>query len=173
MMDVKNKETRRILIERYLNAEASIAEEKMLVDYYLLNEEVDEDEQAVAKMIRIDKSYAFLLSDEGVQEYERIVKENKLKSKKVYMKWGAWLGGVAASIALFCMIYPITLSPSLDTVEIAQCIQLMMNMEDMVSVTATPIDDYVWVRAELKDGSTKIFIMDKKDIKETTSILTI
>lgn len=172
-MNVKNKEIRRILIERYLNAEISIAEEKLLVDYYLLNEEIDEDEQAVAKMIRIEKSHALLLSDEGVQEYERIVKENRRKTKNVFMKWGAWMGGVAASIALCCMIYPVTTSSSSDTVEIAQCIQLMMNMEDMVSVTATPIDNCVWVQAELKDGSTKIFIMDKDDIKETTSILTI
>lgn len=172
-MDVNNKEIRRALIERYLNAESSIAEEKMLVDYYLSNKEVDEEEQAVAKMIRVEKSYAFLLSDAGAQEYERIVKEHKRKPKNVFMKWGAWLGGVAASIALCCMIYTITTSSSSDTVEIAQCIQLMMNMEEIVSVTATPIDNCVWVQAELKDGSTKIFIMDKDNIKETTSILTI
>lgn len=173
MMDIKNKETRSILIERYLNAEISLAEEKILVDYFISNEEIDEDEQAVAKMIKIEKCHAFLLSDEGVQEYGRIVKESKRKTKKIYYKWGAWIGGVAASIVLFCAIYPITTASTSDTVEIAQCIQLMMNMEDMVSITATPVDNYVWVRAELNDGSTEIFIMNKNDIDETTSLLTI
>lgn len=81
------------------------------------------------------------------------------------------MGGIAASIALFVIISPLS-SPvrqTSETVEIAQCIQQMVNMdmEDIISITATPIDECVWVRTELKDGSTKTFIMNRtKTIKQ-------
>lgn len=176
-MDINNKDVRRELINRYLNAEASLAEEKMLVCYYLENTEVDKDEQAIAKMIRIESIHTCLLSDEGVQEYERIVNTDRRKPKQIPFKWITWIGGVAASIALFFIISPFSTSTSQtsETVEIAQYIQQVMNlnMEDMVSITATPIDECVWVQTELKDGSTKVFIMDKRNIKETTTLLAI
>lgn len=177
MKDITNKDTRRTLIARYLNMEASLAEEKELVCFYLENTEIDEDERAIAKMIRMEHIHNSLLSDEGVQEYERIVNAAKHKTKRIQFKWIAWMGGIAASIALFFAMYPL-LTPSSqvsETIEIAQYIQQVMNldMEDMVSVTATPIDDCVWIQIELKNGSSKIFIMDKSDIKERTSLLAI
>ena len=64
-MDIKNKEIRLELIARYLNAETSPAEEKMLMEYYGSNNHVDDDEQAFAKMIRMEKMNVSLLSEEG------------------------------------------------------------------------------------------------------------
>jgi hypothetical protein len=44
-------------------------------------------------------------------------------------------------------------------------------MDEIASITATPVNDYVWVKAELKDGTTKTFIMSEN--KGTTSLLAI
>lgn len=75
------------------------------------------------------------------------------------------------------MIYPATTYTSKvpNTLEITQSIQQIMNLEmnDVVSVTASPVDEYVWVKAELKDGSTKIFIMSKDKETDATSLLAI
>ena len=80
-MDIKNKEIRLELIARYLNAEISPAEEKMLMEYYGSNNHVDDDEQAFAQMIRIEKMNVSLLSDEGVEEFDRIIGEAKQETK--------------------------------------------------------------------------------------------
>ena len=177
MMDIHNKEIRRGLINRYLNAETSLAEEKMLVSFYLNNNDIDEDEQAMVKMIRVENIHTSLLSDEGVHEYERIVNVAKQPSKQKPVKWITWMGGIAASIALFFIFSPLSIpvQQTSETVEIAQCLQQMMilDTEDMISITATPIDECVWVKTELKDGSTKTFIMNRNKNDKTTTLLAI
>lgn len=175
MIDIKNKEIRKNLITKYLDAETSLAEEKVLVDYYLTNNKVDEDEQAIAKMIRMENIHASFLSDEGVEKFDRIVNETKPKFKQIPLRIMTWISGIAASIALLFFIYPTFAPKELDTLEITQNIQQMMDLEieDMISVTATPIDEYVWVKAELKDGSTKTFIMGKDKETNSTSLLAI
>ena len=173
MIDIRNKEIRKSLIAKYLDAETSLAEERMLVDYYLGNMDVDEDEQAFVKMIRMENIQTNLLSDKGVEEYDRIVSETKQESKRIPLRRMIWVGGIAASIALFFMLSPVFTSPKANTMEIAQCIQQVINlpMDEIASITATPVNDYVWVKAELKDGTTKTFIMSEN--KGTTSLLAI
>ncbi len=172
-MDIKNKEIRRGLILRYLDAETSPAEEKMLKDYYERNNPIDDDEQAFAQIIRIENIHASLLSDEGVEEFDRIVGGTKKETKRIPLRWMAWASGIAATIALLFMSVPSSSQP--DTFEIAQGIQQMMNlpMDDILSITATPVDDCVWVEAELKDGSSKTFIMDADEKEGITTLLAI
>lgn len=114
-----------------------------------------------------------LLSDKGVEEYDRIVSETKQESKRIPLRRMIWVGGIAASIALFFMLSPVFTSPKANTMEIVQCIQQVINlpMDEIASITATPVNDYVWVKAELKDGTTKTFIMSEN--KGTTSLLAI
>ena len=175
MMDIHKKEIRRELINRYLNAEATPTEERLLFLYYLENKEVDKDEQSFSQMIRMENIYTSLLSEEGVKEYDRIVNKEKRQPKKISFRWISWVGGIAASIALLFILNPKPTSKDSETIEIAQCIQKMMNldMEDMISITATPIDECVWVKTELKDGSTKTFIMNRDENNETTTLLAI
>ena len=171
MMDIRNKEIRQQLIIRYLDAETSPAEEKMLLDYYGRSHQIDDDEQAFAQMIRMENLNASLLSDEGVEEFDRIAGDTKQETKRLPLQWMAWMSGIAATLALMFMTIPS--SPKTDTLEIAQSIQQVINLplDDIISVTATPIDEYVWIKATLKDGSVQTFIMDKE--KETTTLLAI
>ena len=175
MMDIHKKELRRELINRYLNAEATPTEERLLFLYFLENKEVDKDEQSVSQMIRMENIYTSLLSEEGVKEYDRIVNKEKRQPKKISFRWISWVGGIAASIALLFILNPKPTSKDSETIEIAQCIQQMVNldMEDMISITATPVDECVWVKTELKDGSTKTFIMYMDENNKTTTLLAI
>lgn len=170
-MDIRNKEIRQQLIIRYLEAETSPTEEKMLLDYYGKNDHVDDDEQAIAQMIRMENFNASILSDEGVDEFDRIIGGTKQENKRLPLRWIAWMSGIAATLALVFLMIPS--SPKTNTLEIAQSIQQVINLpsDDIMSITATPIDEYVWIKATLKDGSVQTFIMNKE--KETTTLLAI
>lgn len=172
MIDIRNKEMRRELIRRYMDAETSPNEEKLLANYYTCHEP-DNDEQAIAQLIRMENINDSLLSDEGVDEFDRIINGAKQKNKQNRMYWIAWASGIVAIIALLFMSVPST--SQLNTTEIAQSIHEMMNlpMNDIVSITATPIDEHVWIKTTLKDGTTQTFIMEKDKEKGTTTLLAI
>ncbi|MBE6281503.1 MAG: hypothetical protein E7095_05540 [Bacteroides sp.] len=173
MKDVMNKEIRKELISGYLNAETSSDEENLLAYYYACNK-VDEDETAIAQMILLERCNVPLLSNEGIEEFDRIIREAKHTSQSIRVRWIAWASGIAATLALFFTLYsPSAPQSPFKTVEVAQKLQQMMNLEieGIFSLTATPIDEYILLKAELQDGSVKTFIMSKD--RETISLLAI
>ena len=165
------------LVARYLEAETTVAEEALLAAYYAANE-AEEDERAIAQMIRMEHAGAALLSKEGAEEFDRIVSQTKSKQPKPHIRRMAWIGGVAASIALL-LVLNVTIpreaepSPAFTTVEIAGYVQQLMNVEDIETVTASPVKECVLVTATLADGSTKMFIMNKDPEEGSTSMLAI
>lgn len=177
MTDMNNKETRLDLIARYLEAETSPAEEKLLADYYRTHE-ADEDEAAVATIIRMEHANAALLTDEGAEEFDRIVNQAKPKSQKPHIRRMAWIGGAAAAIALL-LVLNVALprksaqSEAFTTVEIAGYVQQLMNVEDVEMVTASPVKECVLVTATLADGTTKMYVMSKDAEEGSTSMLAI
>ena len=176
MMNIENKEIRRELIGRYLEAETTPAEEQQLAAYYACHE-ADEEEQPVARMIRMEHLNAPLLSDEGVKEFDRIVSRAKIQLKN---SKSLWLGGMAAAITLLLVLNLSALrkaepSAAFDTMEIAEHIQQMihLNMEDVTSISASPIQECVLLTATLADGTTKTFVMSKDPEEGSTSMLAI
>ena len=174
MMDIKDKDTRMALVARYLEAETTVAEEALLAAYYAANE-AEEDERAIAQMIRMEHAGAALLSKEGAEEFDRIVSQTK---SKPHIRRMAWIGGVAAAIALL-LVLNVTIpreaepSPAFTTMEITGYVQQLMNVEDIEAVTASPVKECVLVTATLSDGSTKMFIMNKDPEEGSTSMLAI
>lgn len=177
MMDIKDKDTRMALVARYLEAETTVAEEALLAAYYAANE-ADEDERAIAQMIRMEHAGEALLSKEGAEEFDLIVSQTKPKQQKPHIRRMAWIGGVAAAIALL-LVLNVTIpreaepSPAFTTMEIAGYVQQLMNVEDVETVTASPIKECVLVTATLADGTTKMFIMNKDPEEGSTSMLAI
>ena len=173
-MDIKDKDTRMALVARYLEAETTVAEEALLAAYYAANE-AEEDERAIAQMIRMEHAGAALLSKEGAEEFDRIVSQTK---SKPHIRRMAWIGGVAAAIALL-LVLNVTIpreaepSPAFTTMEITGYVQQLMNVEDIEAVTASPVKECVLVTATLSDGSTKMFIMNKDPEEGSTSMLAI
>ena len=176
-MDIKDKDTRMALVARYLEAETTVAEEALLTAYYAANE-AEEDERAIAQMIRMEHANEALLSKEGAEEFDRIVSQAKPKQSKPHIRRMAWIGGVAAAITLLLVLNVTILreaepSPAFTTVEIAGYVQQLMNVEDIETVTASPVKECVLVTATLADGSTKMFIMNKDPEEGSTSMLAI
>ena len=172
-MNIEDKKYRKEIIDKYLDANTTLTEEKILTDYFLTNHNIDEDELAIAQMIRME--HIPQLSNEGVEIYDKIIKEQKNSSHKSLFQQITWLSAVAASIALLFMTIPRNDTQLLDTTEIAQCIQQVINidLEDMISVTTTPVDGYLWTTVELDNGTTKTFILSQDNKKGTTCLLAI
>ena len=177
MINIKDKEIRLQLIAKYLEAETTIAEEAMLHTYYMENK-ADEDEQAIAQMICMEHADADLLSAEGAEEFDRIVSQTKPKQSRPIIRRIAWISGAAAAIALLLVLnvqLPQEEVPSeaFTTVEIAGYVQQLMNVEDVETVTASPIKECVLVTATLADGTTKMYIINKDSEEGSTSMLAI
>ena len=179
MMNIENKEIRRQLIARYMEAETSPAEERLLAAYYACHE-ADDDERDIARMIRAEHLNASLLSDEGVEEFDRIISEANIQSHKTVTRRTVWFGSIAAAIALLLMLNLSVLHKTeqpaaFDTIEIAEHIQQMMNlnMEDVTTISASPIQECVLLTATLADGTTKTFVMSKDTEEGSTSLLAI
>lgn len=176
-MDIKDKDTRMALVAKYLEAETTVAEEALLAAYYTANE-AEEDERAIAQMIRIEHANETLLSKEGAEEFDRIMSQTKCKQPKPHIRRMAWMGGVVAAIALL-LVLNVTLlreaepSPAFTTMEIAGYVQQLMNVEDIEAITASPIKECVLVTATLTDGTTKMFIMNKDPEEGRTSMVAI
>ena len=176
MINIKDKEIRLQLIAKYLEAETTVVEEAMLHAYYMENK-ADEDEQAIARMICMEHADADLLSDEGAEEFDRIVSENQAKPRRGNVR-NLWIGGWAAAITLLLVINIAAQreeepSAAFNAVEIAGCIQQLMAAEDVTSVTASPVKECVLVTAQLADGTTKMYIMNKDSEEGSTSMLAI
>lgn len=174
MMDIKDKDTRLALVARYLEADTTVAEEALLAAYYAANE-AEEDERAIAQMIRMEHANEALLSKEGAEEFDRIVSQTKPKQSRPIIRRMAWISG-AAAIALLLVLnvqLPQEEVEAFTTVEIAGYVQQLMNVEDVETVTASPIKECVLVTATLADGTTKMYIMNKDSEEGSTSMLTI
>ena len=176
MINIKDKEARLQLITKYLEAETTIAEEAMLHTYYMENK-ADEDEQAIAQMICMEHADTDLLSAEGAEEFDRIVSKTKAKPRKATIR-SLWIGGWAAAVTLLFVLNVVTQrkeepNAAFNTIEIAGCIQQLMAVEDVTSVTASPVKECVLVTATLADGTTKMFIMNKDSEEGSTSMLAI
>ena len=72
MIDIYNKQERKALIERYLEADTTVAEERALAEYYAMNQP-DADEAAFAKLVLTGNAALNSLSNSGEREYDRLI----------------------------------------------------------------------------------------------------
>ena len=84
MMDIMDKNKRLALVAKYLEVETTTHEEALLAAYYVANE-ADEDERAVAQMLRIERADAPWLSDESAEEFDRLVAQAKATPRRPSM----------------------------------------------------------------------------------------
>ena len=96
MCDLNNKEIRKEILRRYLDAETTIAEERALVEYFMQHNS-DDEERAVAVMIVAENN----ISRVGFDENSARVSVNR-NSRARY--W--WAGLVAAiAVAVTCFVW--------------------------------------------------------------------
>lgn len=174
-----DKETRKALLAKYLEAETTVDEEARLREWFATHP-ADEDEREVALLIGLSAPCGHCLpeSDEAVEAFDRMMAEAEpMQPRKGSRKGFLWMAGLAAAAVLACLF--LLLKPRqeaasvLTPVQIAESIQQMMLLDigDIESIVANPSGNHALLTVQLTDGRTCTYILSYDGEDGTTSLL--
>ncbi|MBO7476581.1 MAG: hypothetical protein J6U04_01445 [Salinivirgaceae bacterium] len=171
MIDIDNKQERKALIESYLNAETTVAEERVLAEYFATHT-ADADEKAFAQLIMASTPSLKCLSNSGEQEFDRLVENRHRIGFKRTLRWVA---GIAAAVAVVAIVRASIVSYidnqcDITPMEIAETLNTMMSLsaDEIESMTATPCGKNVLITAKMKDNSSSTYVLTREGDVLTT-----
>lgn len=180
--DLADKNSRKALIERYLEAETTPAEEQRLRDWFARHQ-AEADEREIALLVGLAAPCASCLPelDETEAEFDRLVAAGGNGSNKGNgrgrrrLRWSAGIAAAAAAaIALFFFLRPAgSKEQPISPVAIAEGIRqiMMLSPDEIETVVATPSGSKAILTAYLKDGRTFSYILTYDTDDGTTSLL--
>lgn len=181
-MDINDKTYRKLLIEKYLDADTTLSEERMLQEYFRTTP-ADKEEEAFAGLLAASP-LAEITMDEKLSydgEYDRMMSElsrsaGKSARRRVYAFVSAF-SAVAAALALFFFLRVARQDGdnenSFSPAEIVECLGTLSEMDifDMDSMTAVPLGQEIEVTIRLKNGRSVSYLMSK-NMKDGTVRMT-
>ena len=178
--DLADKNSRKALIERYLEAETTPAEEQRLRDWFARHQ-AEADEREIALLVGLAAPCASCLPelDETEAEFDRLVAaggngSNNGRGRR-RLRWRAGIAAAAAAaIALFFFLRPAgSKEQPISPVAIAEGIRqiMMLSPDEIETVVATPSGSKAILTAYLKDGRTFSYILTYDTDDGTTSLL--
>lgn len=180
--DLADKNSRKALIERYLEAETTPAEEQRLRDWFARHQ-AEADEREIALLVGLAAPCASCLPelDETEAEFDRLVaaggndNNNGNGRGRRRLRWRAGIAAAAAAaIALFFFLRPAgSKDQPISPVAIAEGIRqiMMLSPDEIETVVATPSGSKAILTAYLKDGRTFSYILTYDTDDGTTSLL--
>ena len=171
-MNIQDKEYRKALVERYLDADTTPDEERRLMDFYA-TAEVDDDEKAIARLLNISAPSSQAYSQTKADEYDRLFGGEEstgassrdsasrlTKRRGIIFKSLYAFAACAAAVVLF-LIFKKAPVMNFTPLEIAQSISALaeLNFDDVESVAAKPTGGGVIVTVVMKDGKRSDFRM--------------
>lgn len=180
--DLADKNSRKALIERYLEAETTPAEEQRLRDWFARHQP-DADEREIALLVGLAAPCASCLPelDETEAEFDRLVATGGSGSNngngrgRRRLRWRAGItAAAAAAIVLFFFLRPAgSKEQPISPVAIAEGIRqiMMLSPDEIETVVATPSGSKAILTAYLKDGRTFSYILTYDTDDGTTSLL--
>lgn len=179
--DLADKNSRKALIERYLEAETTPAEEQRLRDWFARHQ-AEADEREIALLVGLAAPCASCLPelDETEAEFDRLVAaggngSNNGNGRGGRLRWRAGIAAAAAAaITLFFFLRPAgSKEQPISPVAIAEGIRqiMMLSPDEIETVVATPSGSKAILTAYLKDGRTFSYILTYDTDDGTTSLL--
>ncbi len=180
--DLADKNSRKALIERYLEAETTPAEEQRLRDWFARHQ-AEADEREIALLVGLAAPCASCLPelDETEAEFDRLEaaggngSNNGNGRGRRRLRWRAGIAAAAAAaIALFFFLRPVgSKEQPISPVAIAEGIRqiMMLSPDEIETVVATPSGSKAILTAYLKDGQTFSYILTYDTDDGTTSLL--
>ena len=179
--DLADKNSRKALIERYLEAETTPAEEQRLRDWFARHQ-AEADEREIALLVGLVAPCASCLPelDETEAEFDRLVAaggngSNNGNGRGGRLRWRAGIAAAAAAaITLFFFLRPAgSKEQPISPVAIAEGIRqiMMLSPDEIETVVATPSGSKAILTAYLKDGRTFSYILTYDTDDGTTSLL--
>ena len=157
---IENKQYRKALAERYLEADTTIREEQMLAEYYETHLP-DDDEMQIAALIRMTHAGASDMIDTA--DFERISKDRR--PVRMILKWSS-VAAAAVILMLVCLhighkpVLPDT-QTAISTMQILEGMEMISKIEvgEIESVKAEPQGNTVVITVKLTDGKERSYSM--------------
>lgn len=191
-MDIKNKRQRMVLLGKYLGADTTLAEERMLQEYFRTHEP-EEDERPYACLLGLSAlprsfpepnqsgmawTHGFSNAeiarlDEGVSEYDRLLKSRR--RPKALIRLTAATLSLAAGILLAIMLWPSGPSCEIGPVEITRCMTALSELEpgEIVKMKARPAGEGVVIKVLFKDGTESDWVLVRSGEDDSLQLLAI
>lgn len=165
-MDISNSTVRQTLIQRYLEGETSICEERLLAEFYA-NGDIPGEEVAIAHLLFCGLNGFEALLDASDKEYERLA--NSRNRRRQMIGW-AFSFSSAAAILAAVVFYSSHSAPAIDALQIAEGIERITELENpsLMYVEACPDGNRATLTAHLNDGSTHTFLIQLDKNGDTT-----
>lgn len=166
---------RKQLTEKYLNAETSVEEERMLRDIYSHTEKTltPEDEDMRLLMDATDRlSGGFVLSDEKAEEFDRLMQRGSKKSKIVSLRWIVSAAAAIICAVLFLPVRPTDNAkeqPEISTSELLETINILAAIgTDDMTITAFSCNDGFIIKTSTSNEPPSSYML--KRCSDGTSI---
>lgn len=180
MMDLKDRNIRKALLEKYLEGDTDAAQEKLLAEYFA-SVGPDEEERPVARLLLAERSMFSAAGHDASDEFDRIVAAHSRKRKRLSVRIAAFAASFSVAAAVLLMVSVRTdigrdnADAGFGTIEIARSIQELMDLGicDIESITAKPSGSEVLLEVRLTDGSTRTYLMTKNAWDSSTSLTAI
>ena len=160
MINLNDKQKRLALIERYLEADTTVLEERMLAEYYGLHQPVADEEQ-IATLIKHTHPNASDMID--ATEFDRITKARRPVS--MILKWSS-VAAAAIVLLLVCFHVGKTALPeetasTMSTAHILEGMEMLSKIQvgEIGSIVAEPKGKEVIITIKLTDGKQKSYSM--------------
>lgn len=157
---LENKQFRKALAERYLDADTTIQEEKMLAEYYA-SHPIDADEEPVAALLKMTHANASDMIDTA--DFDRVAMGRR--PARMILRWGS-AAAAAIVLMLVCLqighkqMQPETQS-ALSTMQMLEGMEIISRIEvgEIESVKAEPQGNMVIITVNLADGKVRRYSM--------------
>ena len=157
---LENKQFRKALAERYLDADTTIREEQMLAEYYA-SHPINADEEPIAALIKQTHADASAMIDTA--DYDRITAPKR--PVRMLLRWGS----VAAAAMILMLVFlhighrqilPETQS-AISTMQMLEGMEIISRIEvgEIESVKAEPQGNMVIITVNLADGKVRRYSM--------------
>jgi hypothetical protein len=155
---------RKQLIQRYLDAETTAEEERLLAESFTSAPPRDEEERKVEALLQTLQAPQLEPLPDAPEEYDSIVRRAR---RRAVLRWGLGVSGAAAAVAAAVLLTrtPPAHSPDTDTETLLEKLQLISDMDPAgaSNYEFRPVGDGFIMTAIYEDGQTASFILTPID----------
>lgn len=165
---------RKELIEKYMEAETTGAEESMLAESFASEPPRDEEERKVEAILKAFRPALPAPLPDGEEEYDRMIREAR---RRAVLGWAAGLSGVAAAVAAVILLTgrPALQEPASSPMDILEQLKLISNLDPAEAgrYEFKPVGDGFIMTAVYDDGQTASFILTPIDGGDSFAMLSL
>ena len=174
MINLNDEKIRQELIRRYLNAETTLEEERLLADFLSdTNIALSTEEEDILLMLQTSNIIGRPeVSEEKAEEFDRLMQRGSKKSKIVALRWIVSAAAAIICAVLFLPVRPTDNAkeqPEITTSELLEAINILSDVgTDDMTITASSCNDGFIIKTYTPNGLPNSYML--KRCSDGTSI---